>query len=69
MLGKRTRGQQRMRWLEGMNLGKLQGIVRDREACVLQSMGSQRVRHNLATKQQQILPPLETLIALIQSVV
>ena len=69
MLGKRTRGQQRMRWLECMNLGKLQGIVRDREACVLQSMGSQRVRHNLATKQQQILPPLETLIALIQSVV
>ena len=69
MLGKRTRGQQRMRWLEGMNLGKLQGIVRDREACILQSMGSQRVRHNLATKQQQILPPLETLIALIQSVV
>ena len=69
MLGKRTRGQQRMRWLEGMNLGKLQGIVRDREACALQSMGSQRVRHNLATKQQQILPPLETLIALIQSVV
>ena len=52
-----------------MNLGKLQGIVRDREACVLQSMGSQRVRHDLATKQQQILPPLETLIALIQSVV
>ena len=69
MLGKRTRGQQRMRWLEGMNLGKFQGIVRDREACALLSMGSQRVRHNLATKQQQILPPLETLIALIQSVV
>ena len=52
-----------------MNLGKLQGIVRDREACVLQSMGSQRVRHDLATEQQQILPFLETLIALIQSVV
>ena len=37
--GRRTRGQQRMRWLEGitdsvdMNLGKLREIVRDREAC------------------------------------
>ena len=41
MLGKtegRRRGQQRMRWLDGftdamnMNLGKLQEMVRDREA-------------------------------------
>ena len=36
--GKRTRGQQRMRWLEGitdsvdMNLGKLREMVKDREA-------------------------------------
>ena len=36
--GRRRRGQQRMRWLEGitdskvMNLGKLQEMVRDREA-------------------------------------
>ena len=36
--GRRRRGQQRMRWLNGitdavdMNLGKLQGMVRDREA-------------------------------------
>ena len=36
--GKRRRGQQRMRWLVSvtdsmdMNLSKLQGIVRDREA-------------------------------------
>ena len=36
--GRRSRGQQRMRWLDGiihlmdMNLGKLQEMVRDREA-------------------------------------
>ena len=36
--GRRRRGRQRMRWLEGitdamdMNLGKLQEMVRDREA-------------------------------------
>ena len=51
MLGKiesrRRRGRQRMRWLDSivdsvnMNLSKLQEIVEDREAWVLQSMGSQ----------------------------
>ena len=36
--GRRRRGHQRMRWLDGitdamnMKLGKLQGMVRDREA-------------------------------------
>ena len=36
--GRRTRGKQRMRWLEGitdsvdMNLGKLREMVKDREA-------------------------------------
>ena len=29
-----------------MSLSKLWELVMDREACVLQSMGSQRVRHN-----------------------
>ena len=48
-----------MRWLEGitdamnMNLGKLQEMVRDREAWLLQSMGSQKVRSHWATEQQQ----------------
>ena len=36
-----------------MNLGKLQEMVRDGEAGVRQSMGSQTVRHSLATEQSR----------------
>ena len=36
-----------------MDLSKLWELVQDREAGVLQFMGLQRVRHNLATEQQQ----------------
>ena len=63
MLGKtenrRRTGRQKMRWLDGtmnsmdMSLNKSQEIVKDMDPGMLLFMGSQRIRQDLETEQQQ----------------
>ena len=64
MLGKiedrRRRGQQRMRWLDGISesmdmimMSRLREIVEDRGAWQATVHGVQRIGHNLATELQQ----------------
>ena len=54
--GRKRRGRQRMRWLDGitdlmdMSLSEFRELVMDRDVLVLWFMGSQRVRHDWATE-------------------
>ena len=57
--GERRREQQRMRWLDSitgsmdMTSSKLREVVKTGKLGLLQSMGLQRIGHDLVTEQQQ----------------
>ena len=61
--GRRKRGRQRMRWLDGINdsmdmsLSKLRAIVKGREPWRAAVHGSQRIGHDLATEQLSFSAP------------
>ena len=71
----RRRGYQRMRWLDGitnamdMSLGKIQEMVRGKEAGVLQSMGSQRIGHDWETELNSELQYFGHLVRRVDSLV
>ena len=46
--GKRRRGQERMRWLDGMSLSELQELVMDREAWSAEIHGVAKSRTQLS---------------------
>ena len=63
-----------MRWVDGivdsmhMSLSKLWEIVKDREVGLVQSMRSQRIRHDLATEQQKYINTLSIYIISIPNI-